>query len=82
MELGLRGRVRAGEHAGRWVLIDSVGMTPVDPLVVVTSEDLDTPAHPSERVEWVWPDEMTEHIRAWDIEWTDVQDDETGARFV
>lgn len=61
--------------------MDSVGLTPVDPLVAVTSEDLDTPGHPSEQVIWVWPDDVEQRLATWAVQWSDVRDDRTGARF-
>ncbi len=64
------------------MLIDSVGPVAGDPLVVVTSEDLDVPDHASERVEWVWPNNLTQHLADWSVEWSDVPDDATGERFV
>lgn len=57
-------------------------MTPVDPLVVVTSEDLDASEHPSEHVEWVWPEDLDNHVSQWAIEWTDAEDNQTGLRFL
>ncbi len=63
-----------GAHRQRWHAV-------VDPLVVVVSEDLDQAEHPSERVTWVWPDEVEEVLAAWSVEWTDVRDDLTGQRF-
>ena len=81
LRLGVRGRVTSGERAGRWVLIDSVGMTVVDRLVVVTSDDLDMPQHPSEQVEWVAPEDLDSRLADWGIEWTVISDDVTGERF-
>ena len=63
------------------MLIDSVGLTVVDPLVVVTSDDLDSPGHPTEQVDWVAADELDARLADWSIEWTEISDDVTGDRF-
>ncbi len=73
--------MRAGEHEGLLVIVDVAGMTPVDPLVVVVSEDLDEPGHASETVTWVNPEDLDDRLRAWSIEWTDDLDDSTAQRF-
>ena len=62
-------------------MVDVVGMTPIDPLVVITSDDLDSPGHATETVEWVNPENVDERLAAWAIEWTDVPDNSTGRRF-
>lgn len=71
IKFGVRGRVRAGEYEGLLVVVDVAGMTSVDPLVVVVSEDLDEPGHESETVTWVNPEDLDDRLRAWRIEWTD-----------
>lgn len=81
VQLGVRGRVTAGEFADRWVVVDVAGTTPVDPLVVVTSVDLDQPGHETESVRWVNPEDLESLLVAWSIEWTDIADDATGSRF-
>jgi hypothetical protein len=81
VRLGVRGRVTAGRFAGLSVVVDVVGMTPVDPLVVVTSEDLDAPDHPTETVDWVNPEALDARLADWAIEWSDVADERTGRRF-
>ena len=55
LRLGLRGYIGRGTRKASWVVIDSVGMTPVDPLVVVVSPDLDCPGHPDEVHFWSIP---------------------------
>lgn len=74
LRLGVRGEIRAGANPGTQLLVDSVGPTPVDPLVVIVSPDLDAPDHPDEQVLRVWPADIEELLAAWDVRWTDIND--------
>lgn len=81
VRLGMRGKVTAGEYKGLSVVVDVAGMTPVDPVVVVTSEDLDEAGHATERVLWVNPEDLDARLKPWAIRWTGVPDDRTARRF-
>jgi hypothetical protein len=76
LRLGIRGRIRRGSTPGPQILVDSVGMTPVDPLVVVLSPNLDVHRHPDEKVLWIWPEDIGARLAAWDVDWTDIADDQ------
>ncbi|MCG6566904.1 hypothetical protein C3E87_04560 [Tessaracoccus sp. ZS01] len=82
LRLGVRGAIRVGANPGTQVLVDSVGPTPVDPLVVVVSPDLDVQGHPDEEVLRIWPADIEELLVAWDVEWTGFVDDQVVDRFV
>lgn len=82
LQIGIRGIIRRGANPGTWVLVDSVGPTPVDPLVVIVSPDLDTPGHPDEQVLRIWPEDIGELVRAWEVSWTGIADDQGSDRFV
>lgn len=76
LRLGVRGVIRAGANSGFQVLVDSVDLTPVDPLVVIVSPNLDVPDHADEQVLRIWPGEIGEFIASWNIEWTSVKDNQ------
>lgn len=82
LRLGVRGRVRVGANPGTQVLVDSVGPTAVDPLVVIVSPDLDEQGHPHEVVLRIWPADIEELLVAWDVEWTGISDDQVVDRFI
>jgi hypothetical protein len=82
LRLGVRGEIRVGANPGTQFLVDSVGPTPVDPLVVIVSPDLDVQGHPHEEVLRIWPADIEELLEAWDVEWTGVDDDQAIDRFV
>lgn len=82
LQLGLRGLIRRGANPGAQVLVDSVGPTPVDPLVVIVSPDLDSPGHPDEQVLRIWPADIGELIQTWDVSWTGIRDDQGSDRFL
>lgn len=82
LQLGVRGVIRAGAAPGTQVLVDSVDLTPVDPLVVIVSPNLDEQGHADEQVLRIWPADIDELLVAWDVEWTGIADDQAGDRFV
>lgn len=81
LRLGVRGLIRVGANPGTQVLVDSVGPTPVDPLVVIVSPDLDVQGHPHEEVLRIWPADIDELLAAWHVDWTDFKDDQAADRF-
>lgn len=81
LRLGVRGEIRAGAIPGAQVLVDSLGPTLVDPLVVIVSPDLDLQGHPDEQFLRIWPADIEELLAAWDVLWTDISDDQAD-RFV
>lgn len=78
LRLGIRGLICTGAHPGTQVLVDSVGMTPVDALIVIMSPNLDVPGHPDEEVLQIFPDEIGGLLDAWNVEWTSISDDQCG----
>lgn len=81
LRLGVRGEIRVGALPGTQLLVDSVGPTPVDPLVVIVSPDLDVQGRADEEVLRIWPADIEELLAAWDVEWTSINDDQA-QRFV
>ncbi len=77
----MRGEIRVGALPGTQLLVDSVGPTPVDPLVVIVSPDLDVQGRADEEVLRIWPADIEELLAAWDVEWTSINDDQA-QRFV
>jgi len=76
LRLGIRGRIRNGASSGTQILVDSVAMTPVDALVVVISPDLDIRGHAEEQVLWIWSEDIGTQLEEWDVEWTEIADDQ------
>lgn len=68
LRLGIRGVAREGPHAGREVFVDSLGMTPVDPLAVLVSPDVGVD-HADQILFWVDPEDVGELLRSWKIVW-------------
>ena len=58
-----------------------VALTPVDPLAVVTSPDLDAPGLAAERAIWVNPEALSQRLASWAIDWTSQADNETGSPY-
>jgi hypothetical protein len=67
--LGVRGRITKGEYKGFGVVVDVDGMTPVDPLLVLISPDLDKPGCEGERRIHVLPEELDHTLAGWRINW-------------
>lgn len=82
LRLGIRGIAQRGPHAGYQVLIDSVGLTPVDPLIVVLSPDLDRENHPDALHLWVNPEDLDKTLGSWNIVWTGPEDNHTAEQFI
>lgn len=82
VRFGVRGRAQRGPHAGAQVLVDVAGLTPLDPLVVLVSPDLDVPSHVEEQVLWVNPEELDALVDRWDVHWTEIADDQANDRFL
>lgn len=82
LRMGVRGEIRVGANPGTQVLVDSVGRTPADPLVVIVSPDLNVQGHPDEEVLRIWPTDIEELLVGWDVEWTGINDDQAAARFI
>lgn len=76
--LGTRGSAGSGPHIGLQLLVDSVGMTPVDPLAVLVSPDL-SKDHPDEIIVWVNPEDIDSALRSWNVVWGD-KDEAVAAR--
>jgi hypothetical protein len=82
LRLGVRGTAQRGPHAGYQVVIDSVGLTPIDPLIVVLSPDLDRANRPDALHLWVNPEDIDDTLRPWHIVWTGPKDNHTAERFI
>lgn len=73
LRLGVKGSARSGPYAGRDLFVDSVGMTPVDPLAVLVSPELERD-HPEQLILWVNPEDIDSTLRSWRVAWGERDD--------
>ena len=73
VRLGVRGSARSGPYAGFQLFVDSVGMTPVDPLAILVSPQLELD-HPEQLVLRVNPEDIDSTLRSWRVTWGERDD--------